>query len=1181
MKNTYTIIDGNEAASYIAFKTNEFCAIYPITPSSSMGELVDVWSADNKKNIWGDVPTVVEMQSEGGAAGAIHGALISGTLTTTFTSSQGLLLMIPDMYKIAGEMNPCVFHIAARTLATHALSIFCDHSDVMATRATGFGMLFGSSVQEAMDMALIAQSVSLKSRIAFMNIFDGFRTSHELSKISVIPDEVIRKMIDEQDVTAHRNRCLNPNNPTIKGTAQNPDVFFQNREANNTYYNIAPKLVQNAMTQFSQLTGRKYKLFNYFGHPEAESIIIIMGSGAGTVEETVEVLNSNHEKTGFVNVHLYRPFSVSDFINVIPDTVKKIAVLDRTKEPGSIGEPMYQDVVTAFAEYREEVKMRFEQVPEIVGGRYGLSSKEFTPAMVKAVFDELKSEKPKNHFTIGINDDVTHTSINYDPEFSLEEQHTFRGLFYGLGSDGTVGANKNSIKIIGETTDYFVQGYFVYDSKKSGALTTSHLRFGKTPIKSSYLITSANFVACHVHNFLKQYDVLKYIQTGGTFLLNSPYEQNKVWENIPEKVQKQIIDKKLKLYAINADVVAKESGMGKRINGILQTCFFAISGILPKEEAIKKIKDAIAKTYKQKGQAVIHKNYTAIDNTLIHLHEIKYSKELIEQKSDTYKLNGNASDFVKNVIMKINAGLGDDLPVSAFPVDGTFPTATTQYEKRNLADIVPEWDADFCTQCNKCVVICPHAAIRAKIYDKSLLTNAPENFKHVAPIGKEFSKEDEVYTLQVSAEDCTGCNLCIEYCPVESKTLVGYKAINMVSQATVVEKERKNWDFFLTIPEIDRSRVNITSVKGTQLLQPLFEFSSACSGCGETPYLKLLTQIFGDRMVVANATGCSSIYGGNLPTTPWAKNKEGKGPSWANSLFEDNAEFGLGIQLAMNYKSQRAFNLMLKMKEQIGVELVEKISNNKEENETAIAEQRKNVAELVQKCNQIKTDDSLHLMNLADNLCKKSVWIVGGDGWAYDIGFGGLDHILNSGENVNVLVLDTEVYSNTGGQTSKSTPAGAIARFSVSGKKTSKKNLSFMAINYRNVYVAQIALGANDTQTVRALTEAENYPGPSLVIAYSPCIAHGYDLAKGAEQQQKAVKSGYWPLFRYNPDKAPGQKFTLDSKESSMPLKDYIYNETRYSALLLQNPDRAGELLIQAENDVKSKWEHIQTLKTL
>jgi len=906
-----------------------------------------------------------------------------------------------------------------------------------------------------------------------------------------------------------------------------------------------------------------------------------MGSGAGAVKETVNYLTAKDEKIGFVNVRLFLPFSADDFINAIPATVTKIAILDRTKEAGSIGEPLYQDAITAFSESFSKGNTKFKSFPKIIGGRYGLSSKEFTPAMVKAIFGELQKDTPHNHFTIGINDDVTHTSLNYDHSFSLEEQHEFRGLFYGLGADGTVGANKNSIKIIGETTDFSVQAYFVYDSKKSGALTTSHLRFGKKPITSTYLISSANFVACHQYNFLSQYDMLKHITPGGTFLLNAPFEQDTIWENIPKKLQEQIVEKKLKFYLVDAGKVAKESGMGKKINGILQTCFFAISGIMPKEEAIEKIKIAIAKTYKHKGEAVIQKNYEAVDNALAHLYEIKYTRVTKTEEEKPFSLKGDTSDFVKNVLEKITLGEGDDLPVSAFPVDGTFPSATTQYEKRNIAELVPVWFEDICTQCNKCVIICPHAAIRAKIYDNEVLNNAPDTFKHVAPIGKEFNKETESYTLQVAAEDCTGCGLCIEYCPVESKTEPGHKPIEMRSRLSVVEKERTNWDFFLDIPEMDRTRSNLTSVKGTQFLQPLFEFSSACPGCGETPYLKLLSQVFGERMIVANATGCSSIFGGNLPTTPWAKNKQGQGPAWANSLFEDNAEFGLGIRLAVNQKRSIAIDLLTGLKEKIGSEIVNEIILNEEKTEAEIKKQRSNLDALEQKCKELNLPETKRLLSLIENISRKSVWIVGGDGWAYDIGYGGLDHIFASGEKVNILVMDTEVYSNTGGQTSKATPIGAMARFSVAGKQTAKKNLALMAIAYQNMYVAQVALGANDTQTVRAFAEAEAFPGTSLIIGYSPCIAHGFDMSKGAEQQQNAVKSGYWPLFRYNPLKQKGERFSLDSKEPSIALKDYIYNETRYTSVVKQHPAEATELLKLAEKDVARKWEQLNLLRQM
>lgn len=1172
------IMDGNEAAAYSAYMTNEVCAIYPITPSSAMGEACDEWAAGGLKNIFGEVPTVVEMQSEAGAAGAIHGALQGGALASTFTSSQGLLLMIPNMYKIAGELNPAVFHIAARTVATHALSIFGDHSDVMAVRQTGWAMLFGSNAQEAMDLGFVSQAASLKSRIPFLNIFDGFRTSHELMKVSVVPDEVISELIDSKLVEEHRRRALTPDNPFIRGTAQNPDVFFQSREAANLFYDRIPSIVHETMRQFEKLTGRAYRLYDYYGHQAADRMIIIMGSGAGTVCETVDFLNNKGEKTGVLNVRLFRPFSVKDFIQAIPATVKSIVVLDRCKEPGSIGEPLYMDVVNAFAETNAQSP---GSTPKIIGGRYGLASKEFTPAMVKSVFEELNKANPRNHFTIGINDDVSNTSLSYDPGFSLEKQHLFRGLFYGLGADGTVSANKNSIKIIGDTTDNFVQGYFVYDSKKSGSLTVSHLRFGKKPINSIYLVDSANFVACHHFIYLGKFDVLGKAEEGATFLLNSPYSTEETWSHIPESVQREIIQKKLKFYVVNASRVARETGMGSRINTILQTCFFAISGILPKEEAIERIKNAIRETYSAKGEKVVNKNFEAVDKAVENLHLLDYTALSVGKVASAAAVPSESPVFVKDVLSKIISFHGDDLPVSAFPVDGTYPTATTQWEKRNIADMIPVWDEELCSQCGKCFLVCPHAAIRCKVYDKNLVSGAPDTFKHTSPIGKEFNKEQEAYSLQVSPEDCTGCNLCVEFCPVESKTEKGYKAINMTEQLPLRESESRNWEFFLGLPEIDRGRVNRASVKGSQLLQPLFEFSGACSGCGETPYVKLVSQLYGDKMIVANATGCSSIYGGNLPTTPWAVNGEGKGPAWSNSLFEDNAEFGLGLKLASNKRNEIARNILSSLTNEVGSELAGSILNARESDETEMKQHRKNVETLKGILKGINTYQAKRLLLLADDLCRKSVWIMGGDGWAYDIGFGGLDHILASGENVNVLVLDTEVYSNTGGQKSKATSIGATAKFSVDGKASGKKDLAMQAIAHGTAYVAQISMGANDAHTVKTIIEAESFPGPSMIIAYSHCIAHGYDLAFGVAQQELAVKTGYWPLFRYNPLKPQGQRFMLDSKLPSVPLKDFLYNETRFSVLLKDNPERASRLLASAEEGLKTRWEKLNALKSL
>jgi pyruvate-ferredoxin/flavodoxin oxidoreductase len=1174
-KATASVMDGNEAAAYIAYKTSEVCAIYPITPSSSMGEWADEWSSDNKTNIYGEVPKVIEMQSEAGAAGAIHGALQGGALASTFTCSQGLLLMIPNMYKIAGELTPTVFHIAARALATHALSIFGDHSDVMAVRQTGFAMLFGASPQQAHDMAMIATSATLQSSIPFLNVFDGFRTSHELNEVELIPDEIIRQLINDEDVAKHRNRALNPSNPFIRGTAQNPDVYFQSREAANLHHWHVPDVVEETMNQFAALTGRKYKLFEYHGHPQAERIIVIMGSGSGAVEETVNYLNNLGEKVGYLQVRLYRPFSVRHFVTAIPKTVKGIAVLDRCKETGAIGEPLFMDVVTAMQ------ASWHHNMPTIIGGRYGLASKEFNPAMVKAVLDELNKKYPKRSFTIGIDDDVTFTSLEYDKTFSLEEQHLFRGLFFGLGADGTVSANKNTIKIIGEVTDNHVQGYFVYDSKKSGSLTTSHLRFSEQPIQSTYLINSANFVACHHFNYLQKYDILKDAEHGATFLLNSPYEKEDVWNQLPKKIQEEIIEKELKLYIINASRVAKETGMGSRINSILQTCFFAISNVIPKEEAIEYIKKGIRKSYGRKGEAVVQKNFAAVDKTLENLFQIDYLEFIIGNKEIERLHVKDAPQFVQEVLTKIIAGEGDELPVSAFPVDGTYPSGTTKYEKRAIADQVPVWDPSLCSQCGKCFFVCPHAAIRPKVYDNELLKDAPAFFKHTAPIGKEFFKEKEAYTLQVAVDDCTGCNLCYEVCPIESKAQPGHKAINMQEVIPLREAERINWDFFLSLPDIDRTRINRTTVKGSQLLEPLFEFSGACSGCGETPYLKLLTQLFGDRMLVANATGCSSIFGGNLPTTPWTKNEEGCGPAWANSLFEDNAEFGLGIKLASDQKRAFARTLLLNIQSEVGEELAQAILTNDETIEAEVIQQKQNVNELKKRLRLLESQAAKYLLTVVDFLQKKSMWIVGGDGWAYDIGFSGLDHVLSTGENINILVLDTEVYSNTGGQKSKSTPVGASAKFSIKGKTTGKKDLAMQAIAHGSAYVAQIAMGANDVHALKTIIEAEAYSGPSLIIAYSHCIAHGYDMCHGIEQQSQAVKAGYWPLFRYNPLKEKGQRFTLDSKNPSIALDEFLYKENRFTTIKNSFPEKATEFLAMANDAMLQRWEKIEALKAL
>ncbi|WP_372746335.1 pyruvate:ferredoxin (flavodoxin) oxidoreductase [Lutibacter sp.] len=1173
-ENSKLICDANEAVAIVAHKTNEVCAIYPITPASPMGEHVDVYSSQGRKNIWNNVPRIVEMQSEGGAAGAVHGSLQAGALTTTFTASQGLLLMIPNMYKMAGELLPSVIHVAARTLATHALSIFGDHSDVMSARATGFSMLFAGSVQEAHDFALISQVATLKSRVPFMNIFDGFRTSHEISKIDAIPDSVIKAMMPEEEVMKHRKRSLDSDNPTIKGTAQNPDVFFQAREACNTYYNNVPGIVQETMDEFYEHTGRKYSLFYYIGHPEAEKVVIIMGSGEGPVRETIDTMVEQGEKVGALFVRLYRPFSVSDFLKELPKSVKKVAVLDRTKEPGSIGEPLYLDVVTAFVEGGEAM-------PTIVGGRYGLSSKEFTPAMVKGIFDELENKKPKNHFTVGINDDLTHTSLPINPYFKTKKS-TFNCMFYGLGSDGTVGANKNSIKIIGETTDNYVQGYFVYDSKKAGAQTISHLRFGPEPIYSSYLINKANFIACHQPNFVYEYDILKNIKEGGTFLLNTPFSKYKIWAELPSVIQKRIIENNIEFYVIDATKVAEAAKLGKRTNTVLQTCFFAISGVLPKDEAIKKIKDAIVKSYSHKGDKVVQMNFKAVDTALENLQKVEYPCHTTNEDGLLPLLSGTTDPFITGVLGTILAGNGDDLPVSAFPVDGTFPTATTQYEKRGIATVVPTWDdADLCTQCNKCVAICPHAAIRAKVVSNDLLVDAPSTLKHVPAKGRPFDSKTESYVLQVSPEDCTGCDLCVAVCPAESKTVANTFAINLADKRSVQEVENKNWDFFIDLPDYDRKQLVTSTVKGSQFLQPLFEFSGACSGCGETPYIKMITQLYGDSILIANATGCSSIYGANLPTTPYAKNKAGHGPAWANSLFEDNAEFGLGMKLALSKKQEIAVDLLKSLESVIGSTLVNDILNNAETDETLKEQKLKQIDELNGILNTIDTYDAKKLRNLSEYLRKKDVWIFGGDGWAYDIGYGGLDHLFSSGENINILVMDTEVYSNTGGQASKATPMGASAKFAMNGKLTSKKSLALQAVSYGNVYVAQIAIGAKDNQTLKAIEEAAAYPGPSLIIAYAHCGEHGYDLKDGASHQEKAVETGYWPLFRFNPLSEKGKKFRLDSKAPATPLQDFMYKETRFTRVVKENPELAGVLLEKAQEQVDSQWERLELYKNL
>lgn len=1172
MRRAKITLDANEAVASIAYQTNEIIAIYPITPSSPMGEWADQWSAQFTPNIWGSVPRVVEMQSEGGAAGALHGALQSGSLGTTFTASQGLLLMIPNMFKIAGELTPTVIHVAARSLAAQALSIFGDHSDVMATRGTGFALLASNSVQEAQDFALIAQAATLESRVPFLHFFDGFRTSHEVMKIEQLTADDIRALIEDRLVREHRDRSLSPDRPVLRGTAQNPDVYFQARETVNPFYIAVPTIVQNRMNQFAQITGRQYRLFDYFGAPDAERVIVLMGSGAETAMEAAEYLVEHGEKVGILKVRLYRPFSAEDFVRSLPASVKKIAVLDRTKEPGAPGEPLYLDVVVAINEMIATGAAPFASFPKVVGGRYGLSSKEFTPAMVRGVFDELAKPTPKNHFTAGIVDDVTHTSLEFDPAFSTESPETVRAVFFGLGSDGTVSANKNSIKIIGEDTDNYAQGYFVYDSKKAGSVTVSHLRFGPKPIHSTYLIREASFVACHQFPFLERIHVLDVAAPGAVFLLNSSYGPDEVWNKLPRTVQRQILDKKLRFYVIDGYSVARETGMDTRINTILQTCFFAISGILPPNEAISAIKHSIEKTYGRRGEAVIQKNFAAVDSALSHLHEVKVPREADSSFDMLPAVPVEAPAFVQKVTAKIIEGRGDDLPVSAMPLDGTFPTGTAQWEKRNIAQEIPVWDEVICIQCGKCVLVCPHSVIRAKVFPASALEGAPANFKSAKPRWREF--QDLKYTLQVAPEDCTGCTLCVEICPVKDKSNVSHKAIDMMPQAPIREQERTNWDFFLGIPDMDRSLLSHSQVKDAQLLQPLFEFSGACAGCGETPYLKVLSQLFGDRTMIANATGCSSIYGGNLPTTPWSVNRDGRGPSWSNSLFEDNAEFGLGMRLSLDHHQAHAKYLLGILSADIGEKLVQMLLDADQTHEAGIQEQRERVRVLKEKLQHVEKPQARDLIAVADALVKKCVWIVGGDGWAYDIGYGGLDHVLASGENVNLLVLDTEVYSNTGGQMSKATPRAAVAKFAAGGKQMPKKDLAMMAMTYGNVYVARIAMGGNDSQTVKAFLEAEAFPGPSLLIAYSHCIAHGYDMAFGMEQQKKAVLSGYWPLFRFNPAMANDGKnpLQLDSKAPTIPLDKYIYNETRYTMLMHSDKEGAQRLLKLAQEDVEKRW---------
>jgi len=1172
MKRKFKTMDGNEAVAHVAYRLNEVIAIYPITPSSNMGEWADQWASEGLANIWGTVPQVTEMQSEGGASGAIHGALQAGALATTFTASQGLLLMIPNMNKIAGELTPTAFHVSARTVATHALSIFGDHSDVMFCRTTGFALLSSNSVQEAMDLALIAHAASLETRIPFLHFFDGFRTSHEVNKIEILSDDDLRAMINMERVFEHRRRALSPEHPVLRGSAQNPDVFFQIRETINPFYDAAPDKVQAVMDKFAQVVGRSYHLFDYVGAPDAERVVVMMGSGAEAAHETVEALTARGEKVGLLKVRLYRPFSVKHFLAALPGSVKKIAVLDRTKEAGAAGEPLYLDVVNALHEGKRPLP--------VVGGRYGLSSKEFTPAMVKATFDNLKQAAPKAHFTVGINDDVSHTSLDYDASFSTEPDNVVRALFYGLGADGTAGANKNSIKIIGENTYNYGQGYFVYDSKKSGAITVSHLRFGPRPIRSTYLVSKANFIACHQWIFLERYDMLSALVDSGTFLLNSPFGPEEVWDHLPRLVQQQLIAKKARFFVIDGYKVARDTGMGSRMNTILQVCFFAISKVLPGEEAIEAIRKSIRETYGRKGDEIVRKNMQAVDETLAHLHEVKVPAKVTSTFEIPAPFPANAPDFDRKVLGTIYENRGDELPVSVFPADGTFPTGTAKWEKRNIALEIPVWDTKICIQCGKCAMVCPHSVIRIKVFDSKDLDGAPATFKSTEARDKEWAGLK--YSIQVAPEDCTGCGICVDICPVKNKQETRLKALNMSPQPPLRVPERNNWDFFLKLPELDRRKIKVGTIRQQQVQEPLFEFSGACSGCGETPYLKLLSQLFGDRALVANATGCSSIYGGNLPTTPWTKNVEGRGPAWSNSLFEDNAEFGLGFRLSIDKQTEFARELLKRTDGAIGSELATALLTAPQKDEADIYEQRLRVAQLKEKLQGINTPEAKQLLAVADMLVKKSVWIVGGDGWAYDIGYGGLDHVLASGRNVNLLVLDTEVYSNTGGQQSKATPRAAVAKFAAGGKPGAKKDLGLLAMSYGSVYVASVAMGAKDEHTLKAFLEAEAYDGPSIIIAYSHCIAHGIDMTTGMQNQKAAVDSGQWLLYRYNPERALANEnpLQLDSRAPTRKVQDYLLMETRFKMLTKSKPEDAKRLWAEAQHDAEVRYKFYEYLAT-